>query len=164
MNQYYNLYLVLNDNKVKVKVNIKDLFEINYEGTCLKYYEEIGDYFECLINIYDGGVWINSKELIKYGFSPIDWKTFLISEDRCYHPISLKEILIHNNEDNIIDTLRRGENVVKLINEIKNDYVKVEIYKENESGGCSDIKTGSGWIKIIDNNGRPKIFFYTRGC
>ncbi len=78
--------------------------------------------------------------------------------------ISSKKILIFDSLENVIDTLRIDENVVKLINESKNQYIKVVVYKEGECGGCSDTKTGVGWMKIIDDEGHPRIYFYTRGC
>lgn len=161
---YDSLFLIISDKKEIFKITIKDLFEINFHGTCMKYYEMRNDYYKVLINLYDNGVWVDKRELKNYGFVPIDWKTFLIQANKCYHPISLKKLLITDSEGNIIDTLIRNKNVIRLTNETIDDYFKVEIYWEGVCGGCSKEKTGEGWLKIIDENGHPKIYYYTRGC
>jgi hypothetical protein len=162
--EYYKIYFDDFVNKKRLRVSLDDLVEINYEGTCLKYYEKTDNYIKCLNNLIDGGVWINTKDLKIYGFSDLDWRNFLIQTDRCYFPINNNGLLIFDSDGNVIDTLKKNLNVLKLINAYQNGLVKVNIYNLDECGSCGEKLIKTGWMKIIDDNGSPLIYFYTRGC
>lgn len=161
---YYNVYLSFTTNRKDIKVDIRDLIEINYEGTCLKYYDKQDGYVQCLINNYVGGIWIKIEELEKLGFKPTDWLTFLTGIEKCFFPLKATTMALYNADGLCIDSLTRGEHVIKLTKESKNEYQQVVLERPNECGGCSGNQIGSGYIKAIDDNGHPRIWYYTRGC
>ena len=163
-NTYYNVYLSFTTNQADIKVDIRDLIEIHYEGTCLKYYDKQDGYILCLINNYVGGIWIKIEELEKLGFRPMNWLTFLTSIDRCFYPLKATTMALYNADGLFIDSLTRGKQVIKLTKESKNEYQQVVLQRPNECGGCSGNQIGSGYIKAIDENGHPLIWYYTRGC
>ena len=162
---YYNLLCEIYINKTIKKTNKKDNIEVSYEGQNLKFYKKDKDYYQCLIHSFDGGIWLSKVELEKFGFSMVNWETFLKKNfNKEFHPTSSDDIVLLDSTMNVIDTLTRGENVIVLLNENYGRLTKVDIYKESFCVSGNRKKTGSAWLEIIDKNGHPRIFFSPRGC
>jgi len=138
-----------------------DLLETGYEYSQLKYYGDNQDgYLQCFTNSIDGGLWVKSNELEQCGYKPKDWFTILTNSQGCYFP--LKRTLVYDSTGQIVDTLS-SDRVFQLTNESKKRYIKTEIYKPDGCGGCDEL-VGTGWIKFINENGHPTIWYHTRGC
>lgn len=159
---YYNVFLQIDHKAFAIKRD--DVVEINYEGTCVKYYKNVNDFYLCLINNDIGGVWIKKYDLINNGFKPIDWSHFIPTVKSRFHALHKTMVPLYDSNGVIIDTLYSTGKEVKLTGEKCGDLYKVDIHNPDDCAGGDGQKVGEAWVKIVDSIGKPIIFYYTRGC
>jgi hypothetical protein len=120
--------------------------------------------------------WLNEKEISDKNFKVIDWQQF-------YTEMSGQLMGFYANDpgldlkteptDNSATkkTLQGDLFEVTPTNETNGNWTKVKVkkYKEHPCGTDLDDKDSiefeiDGWIKVVDNNGQPKLWYYSRGC
>ena len=160
--EYYIYFLQINGKTSAI--TRKDIIEVTYEGTCVKYYASKNGYYLCNVNNELGGVWIKEADLEKVGFKPIDWKQFLTQKKKRLHALHETIVPMYDSDYTIIDTLFSTGKEVKLTGKNQNDLYKVNIFNPTECVGGDGKKVGEAWIEIVDSLGKPIVFYYTRGC
>lgn len=161
--RYGLLFEDYNNSTVK-KINRKDYKEVTYEGNNLKYFQEDKEFINCFIHSTNNGVWIKKEELEKHNFTSMNWKDFLIESQRMMHPPYKTAIPLFDSTGQFKDSLNYGEFELLLIDKEINDLIKVEIYNPDDCAGGDGKKVGNAWIELIDKNGHPTVFYYSRGC
>ena len=163
------LFLVISANQRKMTVSWVDLKEINYEGSCLKYYEQIDDYVNVLYHTLKRGVWIKISDLRDNGYYPQDWMNFLLDQRRAYFPNVEGGLNLRKNpniKDKPIIVLHRVPGWILLTGKVEGLWAEVE-FVQYASGDPFALNSKiankwKGWIKAIDDKGFPNIWFYTR--
>ena len=76
-----------------------------------------------------------------------------------------------NSNTEIIGSVRGDLFEIKLTNQTAGQWCKVKITKYREHPCWTDLSEKEnieykteGWLKIIDDNGEPNLWNYTRGC
>lgn len=168
----YVLYLISGTNKEKIETEAfkeigYDLFAINYSETTDGY-----------VRVFDSSknYWLKVAEINQKGFKAIDWMEHLLKERDLVlgyyaNEPGLKLRKEPNSNSEVISTIRGNLFEIKLSEKVSGQWCKVIItkYKEHpcetelkESENKVDIK--EGWLKIIDDNGEPNIWNYSKGC
>jgi hypothetical protein len=169
---YYRIYFVDNRNKTETQIELENFWQIGYEIWALTYSERQNGFVK--LRIENQNLWIKESDLKNVGFTLVEWQTFLSDNAvlgfYAYEPgLNLREQ--PNTSSRIIKTLRGDLHEISPTNEHIGLWTKVKviIMKEHpceteltEEENIEEIL--EGWIKIIDDNGLPNVWNYSRGC
>jgi len=146
----------------------KDMIEVTYEGTALKYYREVNGYVNILINTISGGGWLLKTDLDKNKFKTQNWMNFLLSHRRAFYykrnSVDLKTA--PDTQSELLGRIDGDLSHVKFTGKINGLWAEVAVEQYDKHPLMEDgkiINKRTGWIKAIDEKGRPQIWFYTRG-
>ena len=120
--------------------------------------------------------WLSEKEIEEKNFIVENWKNFLISRTGRllgYYAndpgINLRALPSTDSE--LILTFKGDLFEITPTEQDEGNWVKVKVIKYKEhpcESGLSQNELAEekyeGWIKLIDNNGIPNVWYYSRGC
>lgn len=161
----------MSENK---KIKISDYTEIDYEIFALNFTESRNGFIK--IKNKSVNFWLSLNEIKKVGFKAINWMDFLIlnrKDVRGYYANEpgLRLRAEPNTDSEIIGSVRGDLFEINLTKEVSGQWVKVIIkkYKEHPcntslSEDENIVYQSEGWLKVIDDDGEPNIWNYTRGC
>ena len=171
---YYKIYFVDETTKNFIQIDIKNFQEVGYEVFSVKYFERKDGF----IRIIDQSVnyWLSEKEINNKNFKVLDWQEFLIEKSGRFLGFYAKDpgLNLRTNPTTNSEILKKLEgNLFQIIptQESNGLWTKVNVKKYikhpcaekfNESENLEyELK---GWIKIIDEKGKPNVWYYARGC
>jgi len=150
-------------------VNGKDWIEVTKGGACLKYYQQRGSYFLILIYSSFQEFWISSSELQKVNFYVIDWMSFLLAKKTGFYPATEKGLVLReepNPKSKGVIWLKNINYLITLSGKTEGQWAEVKVtWPRFGLGGKEVAKSRTyykGWIKMLDDDGSPNIWFYTR--
>ncbi|HMV79307.1 MAG TPA: hypothetical protein PL048_26225 [Leptospiraceae bacterium] len=172
---------IKNTSKGKRAVHFQDFAELEYEGKYLIFWEFRNEYIKILMktdsanignspNHPEIGFYIKISDLQKAEFDAVPWIRVLNQKDKFFN--SAKEGLNLREEANV-----RSRRIIKITDE---KYVIIPLKKTN--GKWMEVRVQKrkrkycedgydiieheyrGWIKAMDDSGRPNVWFYPRGC
>lgn len=164
----YNIYMIAGNTEYRYE----QYDEIDYEIYALMYSDSSNGY----VRIADtsNNYWLNVQELKKLGFKPMSWMDFLISICKQGINFFVKEPGLRlrkepNINSEIIGSMRGELFQVNLTGETFGQWGKVKVIKLKEEPCEAGIEGNieyetEGWIKVIDDEGAPNLWRYTRGC
>ncbi|WP_186755951.1 SH3 domain-containing protein [Echinicola salinicaeni] len=171
---YYRIYFVNYTTKTETQIGLEHFREIGYEIWALTYTDRRDGFVK--INYANQDLWLKESNIAKVGFTLVEWQSFLADNVDYllgYYAndpgLNLREK--PNTDSRIIRTLRGDTNQISPTNEHQGLWTKVKVIisKEHPCGtelteDENIIEELEGWIKIVDDNGLPNLWYYSRGC
>jgi hypothetical protein len=171
---FYRIYFVDYLTKTEQLIGLENFQEIGYEVWAITY-KQINDDFVNL-NIKNKNYWLKITDLQKVGFTLTNWQTFLsnnIDNLLGFYAndpgLNLREQ--PNLNSRIIRTLKGDINQISPTKEHSGHWTKVKVIFSKEHPCGTDltekeniIEELEGWIKIVDDEGKPNVWYYSRGC
>ena len=148
--------------------------EIGYEVWTLTYFDRVDGFLRIIDDNYN--YWLDEKEIFQKGFKIETWQNFLLE--------NVGELLgFYANEPGLylrespdtnsgIITILTGD-LFEIYPTTENfgSWTKVTVKKYREHPCRSNYNDPeiielefNGWIKIVDDNGHPNVWYYPRGC
>lgn len=170
----YRIFFVDIKNKSEKEIELSNFQEIGYEVWALKYFERKNGFLR-IIN-KSNNYWLNESEIIKKKFSITEWQDFLINNSDIFFNFYANEPGLDlldkpSNEGKILKKLGGVLDEIHLTKEKNGKWSKVNVIKRKEEPCISDLDDEEnieykieGWIKIVNENGLPNVWFFTRGC
>jgi len=170
----YRIYFVSTSSKKEELIEIDNFKEIGYEVWALTYNQINGDFVK--LDILEKNYWINISETQNAGFKLTNWQKFFSDMTGILLGFYPNEpgLNLRNEPDansKLIRTLKGDVCQISLTKENKGLWskVKVIVTKENPCGTDlteeeNIIEEIEGWIKIVDDEGKPNLWYYSRGC
>ena len=170
----YRIYFVDNQTNTEQLIELDNFQEIGYEVWALTY-KQIKDDFVNL-NIKNKNFWLKINDIQKDGFALTKWQTFLsnnVDNLLGYYAndpgLNLRE---QPNLNSRITRILKGDiNQISPTKEHNGHWTKVKVIisKEHPCGADLTEKENikeelEGWIKIVDDDGKPNVWYYSRGC
>jgi len=170
----YRIYFVDYKAKTETQIGLEYFQEIGYEVWAITYSERRDGFVKIKYETQD--LWLNEKEMEKVGFSLVEWQTFLadnVDNLLGYYAnesgLNLREK--PNPDSKIIKTLKGDTVEISPTKEHNGIWTKVKVIVRKEHPCGTDlmeeeniIEELGGWIKIVDDNGLPNLWYYSRGC
>ena len=173
-NSDYNLFIIDDEHKRDIVVDLDSLVEIGYEMLGLTFFERKKGF----VRIADASVayWIQEKDIAETNFKILDWQQF-------YFDMRNQLLGFYANEKGLdlkiepslnsktIKTLKGDLFEITPTDQTKGNWTKVKVKKHKKHPCVSDFKEKEnieyevdGWIEVIDTKGKPTLWFYSRGC
>jgi len=170
----YRIYFIDNRKKIEIQIGLENFQEIDYEIWALTYSERQNGFVK--LKIEKQNLWLKESDIKNAGFELIEWQTFLSNNANHFlgfyandPGLNLREC--PNTNSKIIKTLRGDLNQISPTNEHIGLWTKVKVIINKEHPCGTDlteeenvIEELEGWIKIVDDNGLPNVWYYSRGC
>jgi len=181
-NKYIKIEQVKNERSVYLKTVIVDnegnelkieglngTIWTNFKSYNLVYYENKGDFVKIKVN--GSFYWLSKSQIANFGFTSFTWRDYFLDMDDTDLIVNCDINLRENAGINSKRIFTVRENVWHLI-EITGNFkeqwaeVKLTIYK----GDRQDYRTReidkqiTGWIKFLDDSGKPNIQSAPGGC
>ena len=171
---FYRIYFVDHRAKTETQIGLEHLQEIAYEIWALAYSERRDGFVKFRYANQD--LWLKQSDIESVGFACVEWQSFLtdnVDNLLGYYAndpgLNLREK--PNTDSRIIRTLKGYTNEVSPTNEHIGLWTKVKVIISMEHPCDTDlseeeniIEELEGWIKIVDDNGLPNLWYYSRGC
>lgn len=166
----YNIYLQTGNKKIKVD----NYRQISYEIYAINYTDSIQGFVKVLDS--SKSYWLNVSEIKNQGFKTVSWLEHLIkqSENELGYYANEPGLRLRkepNSNSEIIGSVRGELFEIKLTNTNVGQWCKVKITKYKEHPCNTELSedqnmeyNSEGWLKVIDDNGEPNLWSYTRGC
>lgn len=166
----YKIYLVTGKKIVK----INNYQEISYEIYAINYTDSIQGFVKVLDT--SKNYWLKVAEITQKGFKTVNWFDHLINQSEHVLGYYAKEPGLRlrtepNSNSEIIGSVRGDLFEIKLSKETIGQWCKVKIIKYKEHPCNTELTEeqnieykSEGWLKIVDDNGEPNLWNYTRGC
>ncbi|MDR6969619.1 hypothetical protein J2X31_003652 [Flavobacterium arsenatis] len=166
----YKIYFVSGNKKAEVN----NYREIGYELFALNYTDSVQGYLKILDPLKNH--WLNVSEIKKHGFKAMSWRDFMIGQSQDVLGYYANEPGLRlrkkpNTDGEIISSVRGDLFEIKLTTETYGQWCKVKVTKYREHPCNTELNEKEnieykteGWLKIIDDNGEPNLYNYTRGC
>ena len=154
------------------EANSDDLREVGYESGALIVFEEKDGHIKVLPHSTDQGAWMKIQDLAQHGFGFLSWIDFLNGKsDGGLFP--RESMAINLREDSgathaKIATLR-GELIdITPTGQKKGLWLEVDVVRYDVHF-CADgqghiAERWKGWLKAVDDQGYPNLWYHTRGC
>jgi len=170
----YRVYFVDNNSKTETKIEIANFKEIGYESFSILYFERKDGFVRIINQSVD--YWLNENEIKNKKFRVIDWQQFFMETSGqllgfyANNPgIDLKSEPTKNSETK---KLLEGELFeITPTNESSGNWTRVKVKKYKEHPCETELVERDnleyeieGWIEIISNDGKPNLWYYSRGC
>ena len=164
-------YIVLlsNGNRTQIDLHDEVFKEVAYEEFALKYTDIKDDFLKVLES--HGDYWISIHDLEKAGFTNLSWINFLIQKKFSYYAnkpgLRLRES--PNTDSRILSTIKGQSTIIEVTGEISGNWAKVKIFRLKKDScpieeNIDYVYVQEGWIKIVNDDGYPNVYFYPRGC
>ena len=171
---YYRIYFVDDRNKTETQIELENFWQIGYEIWALTYNERQNGFVK--LKIENQNLWLKESEVKNMKFELVEWQTFLSDNAGKVLGFYANEPGLNlreqpNTSSRIIKTLRGDLHEISPTNEHIGLWTKVKviIMKEHpceteltEEENIEEIL--EGWIKILDDDGLPNVWNYSRGC
>ncbi|HET8859449.1 SH3 domain-containing protein [Marivirga sp.] len=170
----YRIYYVDFKTKTDTQIDLQHFEQIGYEIWALKYAEKSNGFVK--LRYDERNLWLKENDIITAGFELVDWQTFLSDNVEnllgfyANDPgLNLREQ--PSTDSKIIKTLKGETHQISPTKEHEGLWTKVKVIINKEHPCRTDFKEEEniiqeleGWIKIIDDNGQPNVWYYSRGC
>lgn len=172
--ELYKLYFIEKNTKKQELLNLSDFQEIGYEIWALKYIDSKNNFIK--VELKNQNFWINKDEILRKGFKVVNWQTFLLenADNLLGYYANDKGLNLReepNDNSKIIATVKGDLFEIKPTPENVNIWTKVKIRKYKKHPCLSDLDETElieyeleGWLKLVDENGFPNVWYYARGC
>lgn len=166
----YKIYFVTGNKKVQ----IENYIEIGYEIYAINYTDSIQGFVKVLDT--SKNYWLSVAEIRKQDFKVISWFDHLIKQSKnalgyYANDPGLRLRKEPNSNSEIIGSVRGDLFEIKLTTETFGQWCKVKAIKYKEHPCNTELTEEQnleyiteGWLKVIDDNGEPNLWSYTRGC
>jgi hypothetical protein len=168
-----NLIYKVFSKPLPMRVNNKDLAEIEYAGYCLKYFERRGDFVKILMNSNGKGYWLSLSELNYLHYVPLTWMDIFLKGKKFFYSQVDVGINLRTDPDpssKKITLIKGNHYAISLSGETDGLWTAVTVGRYS-TAPCKDVKSTpapieewTGWLKAIDDAGYPNIWFFPRGC
>ncbi len=170
----YKIFFIHKSNKNVKQIELSNFAEIGYEVWAITYFERKNGF----VRIVDSNVdfWLSEMEIEEKNFKVEYWKEFLISNTGnllgyyANDPGLNLRVLPSKNSDLIL-TLKGDLFEITPTEQALGNWVKVNVTKYKEHPCSSDLSQEElieykleGWLKLVDHNGLPNVWYYSRGC
>lgn len=159
-------------SQASAQTNPGDLREVGYESGAVIVFEEKDGYVKVLPRSTGQGAWMKTEELAQHGFSFLSWIDFLNGKsDGGLFPRESMAINLREGSGATharIATLR-GELIdITPTGQKKGLWLEVNVVRYDVHF-CTDgqghiAERWKGWLKAVDDEGYPNLWYYTRGC
>ena len=163
----------VSDGRV-TEIDLSNLKQIGYQIWAISHLERRDGYVRVMGTRFD--YWLSEEEIKRKGFKVENWQNFLHShaDDLLgyYANDPGLNLRIAPDPGSKILAVLKGE-LFEIIPSDQHDgpwtEVRVKKYREHPCRtdmGLDDILEFelTGWIKIVDDNGAPNVWYYSRGC
>jgi hypothetical protein len=170
----YELYFVAADSDKVQVLEADHLIEISYEIWAISYLERKNGFVKVLSE--RSSYWLHEKEINEKGFEVTEWQKFLMDNTGSLLGYFANAPGLNLREGPSVKakrimTLRGDLQQIIPLKECKGlwNRVKVIIRKEHPCNTQLTEKENilqelEGWIKMIDDSGKPNVGYYARGC
>ncbi len=168
----WRLLIQKEESQATTEANPDDLREVGYESGALIVFEEKDGYVKVLPRSTGQSAWMKTEELAQHGFSFLSWIDFLKgkSDGRLFPRESMAINLREGSgaSHSRITTLR-GELIdITPTGQKKGLWLEVDVVRYDVHF-CADgeghiADRWKGWLKAVDDQGYPNLWYYTRGC
>jgi len=170
----YKLFIQQASTKSLQQISYTSLEQIGYEVWAIPYFERKNGFVRILGR--SSNIWISEEEIKSKNFWLSDWQSFLLSNGGDvlgYYAnapgLNLRSAPTTSSE--LLRTLRGDLFEIKPTGQVQGTWAKVKVKKYKEHPCVSDLEQDElieyeleGWIKIVTDEGLPKVWFYARGC
>ena len=170
----YRIYFVDQKAKTETQIGLEYFQEIGYEVWALTYSERKDGFVK--IKYETQNYWLKESEIQKVGFSLVEWQSFLTENVDNLLGFYANDLGLNlrekpNTDARIITTLKGDTVQISPTKEHNGLWTKVKVVISKEHPCVTDlteveniIEELEGWIKIVDDNGLPNLWYYSRGC
>jgi hypothetical protein len=152
--------------------NNKDYINISHEVQALVVHKKTDNYVSVFPRSLYQDAWIKRKDLNHFGFVYLSWmEYFLKFPDKGYYARGNTALNIRKQADakaEKVATLRGDTIQIRPTGKRKGLWLEVAVVEYGASpceGGYENIvKQYRGWIKAVDDQGFPNIWYQTHGC
>ncbi len=145
---------------------------IGYEILALIWFEEKDGFVRIARNTQSGSqqFWLKKSEVMGKGCRVHDYVKFATTHKPTFFPdrlgINLNFRTDHTTKSRVIATLRSDHFFVTPIGESSGMWIKVKVEKRSKRycDGGTLVDSWTGWIKFVDDQGYPNIWYYPKGC
>ena len=170
----YKIFFIHKSTETAKQIELSNFKQIDYEIWAITYFERKNGF----VRIVEGNVdfWLSENEIEEKNFKIENWKNFLISNTGSllgYYandPGLNLRVLPSKNSDLIL-TLKGDLFEITPTDQSEGNWVKVKVMKYKEHPCVSDLNQEElieykleGWLKLVDENGSPNVWYYSRGC
>ena len=156
------------------QLELSNFKEIGYEIWAITYFERKKGF----VRIVDRNVdfWLSEKQIEQKSFKIEKWKDFLISNTGNllgYYASEpgLNLRMLPSKESDVVLTLKGDLFEITPTEQTVNNWVKVKVIKYKEHPCVSELNQNDlieakfeGWIILVNENGIPNVWYYSRGC
>ena len=168
----WRLLIQQEGSQAKTEANPDDLREVGYESGAVIVFEEKEGYLKVLPRSTDQGTWMKIDDLAQHGFGFLSWIDFL--QGKSEGGLFPRETMAINLREGSEATHRkiatlRGELIdITPTGQKKGLWLEVDVVRYDVHI-CADgqghiAERWRGWLKAIDDQGYPNLWYYTRGC
>ena len=155
-----------------VELQYQDFKMISYEMFGLCWFEEKDGFVRIGLSSYSGKqqFWLKRSDLEKNGAVVHDYVSFATTRQNTLFPerlgINLNFRTSPTTQSKVITTLNSNHYAVTPTGKSKGMWIEVKVtkYSEKYCEGGELENEWTGWIKFIDDQGYPNIWFYAKGC
>jgi hypothetical protein len=170
----YRIFFVDKVTNKVTQIDLNNFQEIEYEILSIKYFERRNGFVRIVNKSVD--YWLSEKEIKDKGFKLSEWQQFLIDKSGHVLGYYAKDPGLHlrakpTTESKILKKLVGDLFEITPTEECEGNWTKVKVRKYKEHPCVSDPTKSEnieyeleGWIKIVDNEGNPNVWYYSRGC
>ena len=155
-----------------ISLHPKDVQDVGYDLSYLNYFDKKHDRIQILNHSIPNGLWLPIKNM--YGYESVTIEAFLAQKQDALFPEIYDDIYMYSQPnyqpEYFLNTLQ-NDNYVQLrpTGDFEKGWIEVvvEEYTGTHNCGGEGEATGrlwKGWIPVLMPDGKPTIWFYTRGC
>ena len=170
----YKIFFIDKSTETANQIELSKFKEIGYETWAITHFESKNGF----VRIVDTNVdfWLSEKEIEEKDFKVENWKDFLISKTGSLlgyfaNDPGLNLRALPSKDSDLILTFKGDLFEIKPTAQAEGNWVKVKVIKYKEHPCVSELNQEElieekfeGWIKLIDDNGSPNVWYYSRGC
>jgi len=168
----WRLLIQMAGSQTTIESNPDDLREVGYESGAIIVFEEKDGYVQVLPHSTGQSAWMKTEELAQHGFSFLSWIDFL--KGKSSGGLFPRESMAINLRDGSgasqakLTTLR-GELIdITPTGQKKGLWLEVDVVRYDVHF-CTDgqghiAERWKGWLKAVDDQGYPNLWYHTRGC
>lgn len=154
---------------LRIHIPNNALIQIGYEIDGLVVKKETDGFLKIMYTEGDLIAWVSLVEIKKAGFIYYPWKQFMVSSGQTFFTTNYGMNVRQKPSINepVVIMVKGDQFEIELTGKTKGLWAEVVI-KEFDSVYCEAphqlINTFLGWMKILDDEGYPNVWFYPRGC
>ncbi len=171
---FFEIYFVDVNTQKATEITVDHFREVGYRKWALTYFERRNGFVRIIDRQYN--YWLSEREIANKGFQLMEWQDFVAENPTFLQGffaispgLNLRES--PTTESEIIEVLKGVRNRIDPTDEHSGLWTKVEvtIFKEDPCNTHLSKEKNieqelEGWIKIVDDSGKPNVSFRPRGC